>query len=91
MLPLELPDYNPRILVVGGSTVNSAGPGTPASAATYLLDFSVSPLTWMREDMTTGRVMPDAVLLPDGVRLLGSSKIVSITTFPLPYVGLLRK
>jgi len=75
MLPLELPSYAPRILVVGGSSVDFAGPSTPATNATYLLDFSVRPLIWSREDMTTGRVMPDTVLLPDGARLPGTPDV----------------
>lgn len=66
MLPLEQPGYNPRILVIGGSSQNFAGPDTPASAATYLLDFSIRPLAWVEEDMSSPRVMPDGVLLPDG-------------------------
>lgn len=66
MLPLEPPFYQPRILVVGGSSANFAGPQTPATSATYLLDFAVQPLAWVREDMSSPRVMPDCVLLPDG-------------------------
>ena len=66
LLPLELPNYNPRILVVGGSSVDEAGAGTPASATTYFLDFSVTPLRWTTETMSAARVMPDTVLLPDG-------------------------
>ena len=67
MLPLEYPGYNPRILVIGGSSNDGANPGTPASPATYLLDFSIRPFAWVREDMSSPRVMPDGVLLPDGV------------------------
>ena len=66
MLPLEQPGYNPRIFVVGGSTVDGANPGTPATPATYLLDFSIRPFAWVREDMSSPRIMPDATLLPDG-------------------------
>ena len=66
MLPLEQPAYNPRIFVVGGSINNGANPGTPATPATYLLDFSILPFAWVREDMSSPRVMPDATLLPDG-------------------------
>ena len=40
MLPLELPDYTPRILVVGGSSMDRATPTTAATNNTYLLDLS---------------------------------------------------
>ena len=66
LLPLELPNYIPRVLAVGGSSVDRADGGTPASAATYLLDLSVTPLAWVNETMSAARVMPDTVLLPDG-------------------------
>ena len=67
MLPLEPgAGYNPRILVVGGSSVDGANPGTPATPATYLLDFSIRPFAWVREDMSSPRIMPDAMLVPDG-------------------------
>lgn len=67
MLPLEPGfGYNPRILVVGGSSSDGANPGTPATPATYLLDFSIRPFAWVREDMSSPRVMPDVTLVPDG-------------------------
>ena len=53
------------MLVVGGN-VDFAAAGTPAVAYSSLLDFGQAPLAWQREAMPTGRVMPDAVLLPDG-------------------------
>jgi hypothetical protein len=40
LLPLELPNYTPRILVVGGSAADQADPTTPATANTFLLDLS---------------------------------------------------
>ena len=75
MLPLEQPGYNPRILVIGGSSANFAGPDTPATPATYLLDFSIRPLAWVREDMSSPRVMPDGVLLPDGMSFYHQDQI----------------
>jgi hypothetical protein len=63
--------------VVGGSSTDFAGADSPASNATYLLDFSVTPLVWRRENMATARVMPDAVLLPDGVPFLSSCSHLS--------------
>lgn len=67
LLPLEQPGYNPRILVVGGSPTDQADPVTDATPATYLLDFSIRPFVWQRENMASNRVMPDATLLPDGI------------------------
>ena len=66
MLPLELPGYIPRILVVGGSSADQAGGGTPSTANAYLLDLSVQPLAWVMDTMSAARVMPNTVLLPDG-------------------------
>ena len=66
LLPLELPSYTPRVLVVGGSSVDQAGPDTAATANTYLLDLSIRPLNWTVDVMSVPRVMPDTVLLPDG-------------------------
>ena len=66
LLPLELPNYAPRILVVGGSSQDHAGGGTPASTHTYLLDLTASNPTWTQETLSCPRIMPDAVLLPDG-------------------------
>ena len=66
LLPLELPNYAPRILVVGGSSKDQAGGGTPASQLTYLLDLTATNPTWTQETLSCPRVMPDAVLLPDG-------------------------
>ena len=52
-------------MAIGGN-VDYAGAGTAAIAYSSLLDFTQSPLAWVREAMPTGRVMADAVLLPDG-------------------------
>jgi len=68
--------------VVGGSSAEYAGSGTPATNATYLLDFSVRPLIWRREDMTTGRVMPNTLLLPDGAPLLGTPDVYQPQCLP---------
>ena len=59
-----------QILVVGGSFDNAA-PSMLASQASYLLDLSrPGGLTWQPEATATPRVMPDAVLLPDGTVLV---------------------
>ena len=39
---------------------------TPSASTSQLLDFAVQPLAWVEEQMAAARVMPDAVLLPDG-------------------------
>ena len=49
-----------------GGTTDFAGPGTTAASTSFLLDFSVAPLAWVTEDSGIPRVMPDAILLPDG-------------------------
>ena len=49
-----------------GGNFNNADGGTQASASSFLLDFSRAPLAWQQEAQATPRVMPDAVLLPDG-------------------------
>ena len=54
-----------QVLMVGG-TEDRALATTPASSASQLLDFALQPLAWQQEQMAVARVMPDAVLLPDG-------------------------
>ena len=54
-----------QVLMVGG-TENRAQATTPASSTSQLLDFALQPLAWQQEQMAVARVMPDAVLLPDG-------------------------
>ena len=54
-----------QVLVVGGNT-DMATAGTPAVAYSLLMDFTQATLAWQREQMPIGRVMPDAVILPDG-------------------------
>ena len=54
-----------QVLIVGGTT-DYANPGTTAAATSLLLDFSVQPLAWVTERTGVPRVMPDAVMLPDG-------------------------
>ncbi|KAK9863598.1 hypothetical protein WJX84_001727 [Apatococcus fuscideae] len=67
MLTLEPPYYTPEVLIVGGSSTDCANAGTPASAASILLNASVgSNHSFVAEVMPVGRVMPDAVLLPTG-------------------------
>ena len=54
-----------------GGTFDHAAPFTLASQASYLLDTTRrGGLTWQPEATATARVMPDAVLLPDGTVLV---------------------
>ena len=51
--------------MVGGSA-DRALATTLAFSTSQLLDFAVQPLAWQEEQMAAARVMPDAILLPDG-------------------------
>ena len=78
MLPLAGPNYNVKIIVIGGSSKENADPYTPASNLIWTLDFSTAPnLAWTQETMSAARVMPDGVLLPDGNVLIVNGGEVS--------------
>lgn len=70
LLPLLPPDYRVRILLIGGGTLNADGhphEDNPASRDCEVLDIGTAPLAWRPlPPMAEARVMPDAVLLPDG-------------------------
>jgi len=71
LLPLR-PEtgYKAEILLIGGSGVDPEFDGqfVPATNTVELLDVDASPLQWkVVAPMTIGRVMPDAVLLADGM------------------------
>ncbi|HEU0016148.1 MAG TPA: galactose oxidase-like domain-containing protein [Longimicrobium sp.] len=77
LLPL-LPagGYRPRLMVIGGAGADP-GPGlnenTPAVATTEILDLGAPAPAWQNvAPMATPRVMPDAVLLPNGKVLVVS-------------------
>jgi Domain of unknown function (DUF1929)/Glyoxal oxidase N-terminus len=77
LLPTTNPSYRARVLVVGGG---GADPGqltvsTPANKTVEILDLGAAQPAWrFTAPMTTPRVMPDAVLLPDGtVAIVGGS------------------
>jgi len=82
LLPL-LPDsripYHARVMVIGGAGVSCPERATLTTSATNkceILDLEATPLAWgPAAAMTHSRVMPDAVLLPDGTVLVvgGSS------------------
>lgn len=79
LLPLS-PDnnYTPEILLCGGSTVSDTKPGyeinsqdsASAQCSRMALNDDSSSYTWQVEQMPEARIMPDAVLLPNGLVLL---------------------
>ncbi|HEX2170917.1 MAG TPA: galactose oxidase-like domain-containing protein [Dehalococcoidia bacterium] len=79
LLPTTAPPYQARVLLIGGagaSCPTPADPTTPATSTCELLDLAAEPLAWQpAPSLLTPRVMPDAVLLPDGTVLVmnGSS------------------
>ena len=78
LLPDASPPYRARVMLIGGAGVSCPFPGladTPATNTCELLDLG-APLGWQHAaPMPHPRVMPDAVLLPDGTVLVvnGSS------------------
>jgi hypothetical protein len=78
LLPLQPdndPPYRARVLVIGGGGLPE-GRTTPATNTCEVLDLSDAALEWKPiAPMPATRVMPDAVLLPDGTVLVmnGSS------------------
>jgi hypothetical protein len=79
LLPDTDPPYRARVLLIGGGGAACPTPATattPATNSCELLDLADSPLSWRQAAaMADPRVMPDAVLLPDGTVLVtnGSS------------------
>jgi hypothetical protein len=70
LLPDAVPPYRAKILLIGGGGVP---PSTDAAATDTceLLDVEDAPLRWQAAaQMAHPRVMPDAVLLPDGTVLV---------------------
>ena len=75
LLPDSDPPYRARMLVIGGGGLPEAR-STPATNTCEILDLNDAAPSWKSiAPMTTPRVMPDAVLLPDGTVLVmnGSS------------------
>lgn len=69
LLALEPPDYQARVLVMGGAGVNPEviTQTTPAVATAEILDLSGTDPAWREtQPMTHARVLADATLLPDG-------------------------
>ncbi|MGH9227081.1 MAG: galactose oxidase-like domain-containing protein [Acidimicrobiales bacterium] len=77
LLPLLPPDYEARVLVVGGGGANpeDVKVETPATATAEVMGFDVESPGWRQvASMAAARVMLDATLLPDGtVAVIGGS------------------
>jgi hypothetical protein len=77
LLPLQPPAYTPKVLVVGGGGANpeEVALSTPSTASAEILDLGDAQPAWRSTaPMAFPRVMPDAVLLPDGsVAVVGGS------------------
>jgi hypothetical protein len=66
--PTDTPPYRARVMLIGGG--NGTGK-TPAKATCEILDLGVENPEWkFAKSMKNPRVMPDAVLLPDGKVLI---------------------
>ncbi len=62
LLPLQPPDYKPRVLLAGGGTTQ----GKQATAAAEIIDLSVESPSWQQiEPMNFARYYAYAVILPD--------------------------
>jgi hypothetical protein len=80
LMPLRhdtTPPYKPEVVVFGGGGKDGGqlNAETPASAVVERIDLSASEPRWARStSLARGRVMPDAVQLPDGnVLIVGGS------------------
>jgi hypothetical protein len=66
MRPSTQPPYRATVMMIGGGGPG-AGLAEPATASAELLDTAAAPKRWrLTTSMAHRRVMPDAVLLPDG-------------------------
>lgn len=73
LLPDADPPYRARVMMCGGGGPATVGMRTPATDTTEILDLSDQPPAWTpAASMAAARVMPDAVLLPDGTVLVMS-------------------
>lgn len=67
LLPSSSPPYRPRVMVIGGGGPAPVTQQTPATDTCEILDLGATDPQWtLVAPMKRRRVMPDAVLLPDG-------------------------
>jgi hypothetical protein len=65
--PDATPAYRPRVMLIGGGGPPPVTMATRATESCEVLDTSASPMGWkLTAPMAQPRVMPDAVVLPDG-------------------------
>lgn len=77
LLPDASPAYRARVMMIGGGGGGPVGMRTPATSSCEILDLGAPSPAWSpTTSLAAGRVMPDAVLLPDGSVMVmsGSSR-----------------
>eukprot|EP00891_Asterochloris_glomerata_P003681 jgi/Astpho2/3681/Aster-04872 len=99
LLPLDPANsYAPEIVFFGGSSADMATATTPASSSSYRINMAATNPTYLEEEMPSGRLMGDAVLMPDGTvgifngaqtgiagGIIGASAATNPTTVPVVY------
>ncbi len=67
LLPSSSPPYRARVMLIGGGGADPVEQNTPATNSCEVLDLGATKPQWkLVASMQRRRVMPDAVLLPDG-------------------------
>jgi Domain of unknown function (DUF1929)/Glyoxal oxidase N-terminus/LGFP repeat len=67
LLPDSDPPYRARVMLIGGGGAPEVTARTPATETCEILDLGAASPAWqLAAPMNNPRVMPDAVLLPDG-------------------------
>jgi hypothetical protein len=67
LLPSSVPPYRARVMLIGGGAPKPLKTQTPATNTCEIIDLSATAPEWkLVAPMQERRVMPDAVLLPDG-------------------------
>ncbi|KAK9809424.1 hypothetical protein WJX73_005866 [Symbiochloris irregularis] len=89
LLPLSpTNNYAPTVMVIGGSSADSATKTTPASNQVFILNLANANPTWQPLTMSAARVMPDGVLLPDGTVCIVNGCEVGVAGASVPGTGL---